>query len=409
MKIAIVGGFLFPYGDAAGARYRLLAKSLKKLNTEVYVISQLPYVPREDDYNIENDNYEFEGIRYESVIKRETTQKKYLTSSLNLIEAYNESAKSLENLIKLEGIDIILYSGNFNIAFRSIFKVARKYGVPVVNDVMEWFSSFVFHGGAFHPLSWDHEYYMRVINKRVDGLLVISSYLEKYYKKTSLPLLRVPSIGEFNNLPVVSEQKKDNNYPIKIGYYGTPSIKDGIYEMIQAINILSEKKCDFKFYLAGDDGRSGHLKKVIEIVNSNKLLSEKIVIMGKINQEDIPVFFSNCDILILTRPNMRFAKAGFPQKIPEYMSLGKPIVVTDVGDISMYVRHEVDGLIVKPNNPLIFANALEELINYSDNDREKMGLSAWNRGKNSFESEIHSKRILDFFSTIIDNKMKKNV
>lgn len=75
MKIAIVGGFLFPYGDAAGARYRLLAKSLKKLNTEVYVISQLPYVPREDDYNIENDNYEFEGIRYESVIKRETTQK----------------------------------------------------------------------------------------------------------------------------------------------------------------------------------------------------------------------------------------------------------------------------------------------------------------------------------------------
>lgn len=74
---------------------------------------------------------------------------------MNLIEAYNESAKSLENLIKLEGIDIILYSGNFNIAFRSIFKVARKYGVPVVNDVMEWFSSFVFHGGAFHPLSWD--------------------------------------------------------------------------------------------------------------------------------------------------------------------------------------------------------------------------------------------------------------
>ena len=62
------------------------------------------------------------------------------------------------------------------------------------------------------------------------------------------------------------------------------------------------------------------------------------------------------------------------------MALGRPVIVTDVGDIPLYVRDGIDGFVVKPGNPVAFANAIDEIMRLSDYGF-KMGVSAWEREK----------------------------
>jgi glycosyltransferase involved in cell wall biosynthesis len=397
INIAIVGSFHFPFGDAAGARYRLLALALKKLGVKVHIISQLPYIPRQEDFCV-NGCYQYKGIPYYSALVETTFQKSYLKSSLNIIKGSVNSAKLLSTIIKREEIDIIFFDGNFNIHLLPILKIARQKGIPIVNDVMEWFSNFVFFGGIFHPLAWDHEICMRITNKQLNGLVVISTYLLEYYKNRSKidPIL-IPAIGEFSNGPPSWPQ----NDIFRIGYFGRPTEKDGIYDLIRAIEILAHKKKDFEFFLAGDDGRAGNLLKIKKQVSSDPCLKKRIRFLGQIKQNMIPSVFAQCNTLVLSRPLERFSLAGFPQKLPEYMALGRPVIVTDVGDIPLYVRDGIDGFVVKPGNPVAFANAIDEIMRLSDYGF-KMGVSAWERGKSVFDSNLNAERLLRYFLSLIN-------
>ena len=115
----------------------------------------------------------------------------------------------------------------------------------------------------------------------------------------------------------------------------------------------------------------------------------------------IPSVFAQCNTLVLSRPLERFSLAGFPQKLPEYMALGRPVIVTDVGDIPLYVRDGIDGFVVKPGNPVAFANAIDEIMRLSDYGF-KMGVSAWERGKSVFDSNLNAERLLRYFLSLIN-------
>ncbi len=396
MKIALVGGFQFPYGDAAGARYRMMSVALKKLGAEVFVISQLPYIPRQED-RCNDRSHKYMDIPYWSSVVEQTFQRSYLKSSLNILKSAAISAEILKKLIWTQKIDIVYFSGSFNIYLWPILRVARKYNIPIVNEVMEWFSSFAFYGRWLHPLAWDHEICMRITNKQLNGIIVISNYLFDYYKQSILHTILIPSLGEFSTeLP----QWVSSNDEFKIGYFGTPSQKDGIFDMMEAITILARRGREFEFLLAGDDGRAGNLKKVRQLVNSDPLLNKKVKLLGKIDQQQIPEVFSQCNVMLLARPLDRFALAGCPQKLPEYMALGKPVVVTAVGDIPCYVRDGVDGFVVEPDNPFAFADAIEKIMDLPDQG-QVMGRAAWKQGKSIFDADVHAQRLLHFFEGII--------
>jgi glycosyltransferase involved in cell wall biosynthesis len=52
---------------------------------------------------------------------------------------------------------------------------------------------------------------------------------------------------------------------------------------------------------------------------------------------------------------------GLPRSVLEAMSLGKAVVVTDIGGSREVVRHRISGLVVAPANPRELAAALCEL------------------------------------------------
>jgi glycosyltransferase involved in cell wall biosynthesis len=79
------------------------------------------------------------------------------------------------------------------------------------------------------------------------------------------------------------------------------------------------------------------------------------------------------------------------------MSLGKPAVVTSVGDIPKLVQHEISGLVVPPQDPLALANATLRLLREPDT-ASRLGNTAQQLYYNQYRPEIMTRRLENLFA-----------
>ena len=127
----------------------------------------------------------------------------------------------------------------------------------------------------------------------------------------------------------------------------------GIYEIIEASLILKKKRKKFHIFLCGDGKGMKNLKKLIKKYELEKL----ITLLGWIDGIDKLNILRNSDIFILPSWN-----EGLPNSMIEAMSSGLACIVSDVGSISNYIKHEENGLLIKPNCPDELASSIVKLI-----------------------------------------------
>jgi glycosyltransferase involved in cell wall biosynthesis len=80
-------------------------------------------------------------------------------------------------------------------------------------------------------------------------------------------------------------------------------------------------------------------------------ISGKVIFLGNLNNKDLIEADSSKKILL-----MASSQEGFPMAIAEAFSLGVPVVATDTGDISRFLKNNYNGFLL----PVSFSN--EEYI-----------------------------------------------
>ncbi len=108
-------------------------------------------------------------------------------------------------------------------------------------------------------------------------------------------------------------------------------------------------------HLVGQDFSDDYSMKVRQTIENDKKLSASIFIytdcydsLQLIRQSDIAVLSSRSE--------------GMPVALLEYGICSKPVVVTDVGDVSSVVDHEKNGLCSVSGDPVAFASAMLRLL-----------------------------------------------
>ncbi len=137
---------------------------------------------------------------------------------------------------------------------------------------------------------------------------------------------------------------------------------------------------DWKLVIVGDGPEYNNLKYQI----SNLKLESRAELKGSIPREKVLELLKQAEVFVL---NTSFESFSF--QVVEAMSLGLPVITTNIGNLSEIISNNVDGVLVEPNNKKELINAIEKI----DKDslfKEKISENAIKKSKNfSIENTLN--------------------
>lgn len=107
-------------------------------------------------------------------------------------------------------------------------------------------------------------------------------------------------------------------------------------------------------------GGIGDLQKELEAQIKEKELETRVILLGKIPQENIGEYYRRADVFCL--PSVERSEA-FGIVLLEAMSFGCPLISTSMGSgVSWVNQHNITGLVTEPKNPTKLAEAIRQIV-----------------------------------------------
>lgn len=364
--ILYVGGFVLPDGNAAAQRVLANARLFSAIGYNVAMInySESALAPRQALINgIECFDFpsSMKGIASSADINfiQELLSKR---SDIGYVIAYNYPALPLIQLMKL----------------------CRAKRILCVGDVTEWYRA---RDVPLHKMAakyFDTTVRMRWLLPRMDGLIVISNYLERYYQGLSKVTLLPPLID-------ASDKKwrqpifLSNDGVTRLVYAGKPSrTKERLDLMVDAVRSLPDTP-----------------RVVLDIVGITDqdfrriygwdVVDPRVIFHGRVSHEDAISFVKLADYSLIIRDDNLVTRAGFPTKFVESVTCGTPVICNDNSDLKTWVDKCNCGFLVEASN------LRNELMRVLSANKPKFD-------KNIFDYRNYLSQIQSFFSSISDKR-----
>ncbi len=197
-------------------------------------------------------------------------------------------------------------------------------------------------------------YYYKCCTK-IRGVFVISRPLKELYIANGVhpdKIQIINMIADSNRFDGITKTEEDVKY---IGYCGNvySDEKDGVSDLLRIFAEYHRSYQDRYLYIVGKIVSEKQKRKYEDYLITNNL-SKYVRFCGMISPKDIPKFLSNAEMLMLTRPDNKQALYGFPTKLGEYLLSKRPVIVSNVGDIGVYLSDKHNALVVPPGNDAEF-------------------------------------------------------
>lgn len=367
--IAYVGPFGFPDGGAAARRILGNALSLREAGFEVEIGSGQMDGPAE-----------YEGFKVHSLGERTA---EHMGSALKRLLYAGMGARTVAWLESLspKPAAVILYSG-YSPYFMRLLPWARKAGVPLIFDAVEWYDP----PNALHwlrsPYYWNTELAMRVYAARTGNILAISSYLERHYAARGCNTVLVPPT--LDTARVTPSLEPTATGPLILAYTGTPGHKDLFDAYLEALLDLDPQGERVRLRMAGLSPEEVLAFPAMRRKGA-RALPGCVEVLGRVPQDKAMELTRGADFSVLLRPNARNSHAGFPTKVVESLSVGTPVICNITSDLGRHIRDGETGLVCREGTAAALAQALERAVALSVEDRRRMRAAARAEAEKSFD------------------------
>jgi len=179
----------------------------------------------------------------------------------------------------------------------------------------------------------------------------------------------------------------------RILFLGQLVERKGIHVLIEAMAAL---RGEAELLLVGGDWSAGGYAADMQNLARRHGVDDGIAFEN--HRPDVGALMSAADVFVL--PSLSEAR---PRSIIEAMTLGVPVVASDVGDVASLVAHEDTGLLVSPGDPAALAAALARLVR-SPELRKRFGASARERAAREFNAERTARQYLRLYRSLIDRR-----
>jgi glycosyltransferase involved in cell wall biosynthesis len=357
--IIYIGSFAFPDGDAGGSRVLGIGKALHEAGYQV-LFAGTEKRGREEDRQPDG-GYAYHGFTYVPEKDQGNGRLSRLKRAL-FTHMTGETAMQRLRAMNLASAHAIIAYHPSSIFLCRLTSFCRKRGIPLVADITEWYDPGHVPGGRFGLLSWDSELRMRWLHPKLGRLIVISSFLERYYRERGCAVLRVPPLVDMDDeARRATGPLQRENGKLRLVYAGMPGRKDLLGNAIRGLKLVVAKGLPVEFHLVGPVPRAvaACLGQDAGLLDE---LSQNIIFHGRVTKCTAMSVVAQSDFSILLRPDKRFAHAGFPTKLVESLSLGVPVLANLTSDIGQYVRDGKEGIILADCSPEAFAAGVFRIL-----------------------------------------------
>lgn len=348
-KILYCGFYSLPDKDAAANRVINNAKALRKTGNEILFLDE----QQDCDDRLLNTEHDVLGFRTWSAL-RPKSFRRLLNKMISI-----ENIKQL--IEQVNGVDIILVYNYPSIAMLKLSKYCHKHNIKLASDCTEWYSGKDYRFPMNVLSALDSSLRMRYAQKKLDGIICISSFLSNYYKKCK-NIVFVPPLVDKSEDKWISDVYTFDKNKLNLIYTGNlGKSKETFLPIIEAIEeSVNKDNIVFRVVGATKDEFLRICPTVEEKINKMK---DSIIFYGRVSHTESLKILRASDYIIFLRDRNRVTMAGFSTKFVEALSCGTPVITTNTGDILRYVSELDCGYIVDNEHPLcvLLNNNIEEL------------------------------------------------
>ena len=162
--------------------------------------------------------------------------------------------------------------------------------------------------------------------------------------------------ADFTTLLQAGGEAAQRNGRLRILGVGRLVAKKGFDVMVDACAVLQERGVPFDALIVGQDDKDGAaLRRRIAERGSH------VALPGPMGPEDLLGEYRRAGALCMPCRVLPSDRDGIPNVLVEAMAAGAPVVATAVSGIPELVEHEVNGLLIEPDDPQALADALLRL------------------------------------------------
>lgn len=340
-------------------------------------------VENEKNLLLDNGHEVVMYTRHNDEIKRKGLINKLILplESIFSLKTYND----IKKIIKSENIDIIHVHNTLPLISTSVYYVAKRYNIPIVQTVHNF--RFLCPGATFTrdghiceeclikglKCSIKNKCYR---NSRIQtGVLAFNLWINRKigtYKKVNAYI----ALTEFNKKKL-SKLINFNKIYVKPNFMKSISYENdsidkkyfmylGRIDELKGIKLLldSWEEIDDKLIIVGKGPEENYLKEYIK----NKKITN-IEYLGFKNRKDVLNLLKESKALIV--PSQCYE--GFPMTIVESFSMGVPVIAGDIGNLGVIIKNNVNGCLFKYDD---FSDLRKVINKVKDNSKILRDLSS---------------------------------
>lgn len=383
MNIVFVSTGIYPNQHAAAIRHSTIAQGIAENGHDIFffILTPQPWKSSEINYN---------GVRYKSLNEYRGNNK------LKKVYHYLYGLKSLKSIVlklnKKSKIDGVVIFSIDVFLIKSILAFTKKNNIRVYHERTELPYIVGYNNSFAGKLMYN--FYMRSLIPQFDGIFVISDKLKNIilsYNKNVEKILTVVDTDFFK-----TPKSKIYNFSY-IAYCGNmESKKDGLPILLESFAQLSAHFPDHKLVLIGKNTDKGNMSRIMHIIRKYNI-EMKVVFTGFIARESMPQLLCHADLLVVSKPDNEQNSGNFPIKVGEYLATGVPVVVTNVGEITRFIKNGISGYIAEPDSAASFFHKMLEAL--SDPDMSKqIGENGKKIAEEIFNYKIQSNNLVKYIS-----------
>jgi glycosyltransferase involved in cell wall biosynthesis len=410
MNVTIVGPFWFPQGAASAARVRNFALGLRDCGARVHVISMAPApasngAPAPESASAPGVTCEYVAPTRAAVAgwrDAERTVPRLRERFLDKVRwfaglygATPAARRRLRARIDGKECDLVLAYDRSAIRMTPLARLCRARGVTSVLDVVE--TSEYLGARRTSPLYWDSVAGTRRTPRLFDGVSVISTGLQDLYRAQGFArTLVIPALEDW---PAAGPPAPTGHPVFRFTYVGKFAPRDEPELLIEAVRLLARERRPLVLDVVGYYEATEAGRRFVRMCTEDPDLQRVVQFHGTLGDAALQERLAGSDGLVLTRRKARPEELSFPTRLAEYLRFGRPVLVSDVGDVRTYLRDGVDAVLLDPRDPRRVADAMAGLALRPDRGAA-LGLRGREAGARAFDRKAHAGRLLEFASRL---------